>query len=217
LSLFVTIEGTEGSGKTTQVRLLADALGRRDLEVVVTREPGGTELGERLRGLLLESTIAVSPEAEAYLMTAARAQHVRDVIRPALERGAVVLCDRFADSTFAYQGAGRGLPIEALQGMQQLAVDQLTPDVTLLLDLPVAIGLARRARERDGNRIDQESFAFHERVAAWYRSAAAAEPGRWRIIDATMDPAVMHTAILGCVVSRLTSVVACLGHEGKAP
>jgi dTMP kinase len=200
---FITFEGPEGSGKSTQVAQLAAALREAGWTVVVTREPGGTALGEALRELLLQADAPLGAEAEAYLMTGARAEHMRQVILPALAAGAVVLCDRFADSTLAYQGAGRGLPIEALRELQQLALGGEWPRLTILLDLPVEVGLARRARSGVRNRIDRENAAFHERVAAWYRLEAARCPARWRVIDATGDPGVVHTQILDAVSSML--------------
>ena len=200
---FVTFEGPEGSGKSTQLALLADALRRDGRAVVITREPGGTALGEALRALLLDASEPPTAEAEAYLMTAARAEHVRQVIRPALASGALVLCDRFADSTLAYQGAGRGLPLDQLLVLQELAVGDTWPTLTLLLDVPVATGLERRRRAGRANRLDVEHVAFHERVAAWYRSAAARQPWRWRVIDGTQDPAMVHTAVLNAVVATL--------------
>lgn len=205
MSLFVTLEGTEGSGKTTQITLLAGALRERGHTVVVTREPGGTELGEALRAVLLESTTPIGAEAEAYLMTGARAQHVRQVIQPALARGAVVLCDRYLDSTLAYQGGGRGLPLDELRALQRLAVGAVVPNLTLLLDLPVEEGLTRRARERNTNRIDREDAAFHARVGAWYRAEAARDPARWRVVDATAAVPVVHTAVLSHVLELVAS------------
>jgi dTMP kinase len=203
LSLFVTFEGTEGSGKTTQIGLLAQALRGSGRNVVTTREPGGTELGEALRRILLESQTPIGPEAEAYLMTGARAEHVRTVIRPALERGDIVLCDRFADSTFAYQGGGRRLPIYELQVMQTLAVGETTPDLTFLIDVPAELGLERRAKSHDNNRIDRESLEFHARVAFWYRQEARANPDRWAIVDGFGSPADVHLAILKRVIEQL--------------
>jgi dTMP kinase len=200
---FITFEGPEGSGKSTQLALLAAALRADGWPVVVTREPGGTALGEALRELLLNADTPLGAQTEAYLMTGARAEHMRQVIRPALAAGEVVLCDRFADSTLAYQGAGRGLPFEALHALQQLAVGADWPTLTILLDVPVEIGLARRATSGVRNRIDSESAAFHERVAAWYRTEAARCAGRWRVIDATGEPGVVHTQVLDAVSSLL--------------
>lgn len=200
---FITFEGTEGSGKSTQIELLADALRRAGHPVVVTREPGGTSLGEELRRILLDSRTPLGPEAEAYLMTAARAEHVRQVIQPALIRGEVVLCDRFFDSTFAYQGGGRGLAIDKLKRLQDLAVGNTRPDLTILLDVPVEVGLQRRRREGNGNRIDSEGVAFHQRVADWYRCEARSDRNRWCVVDATPSPDLVHTAVLTRVRDRL--------------
>jgi dTMP kinase len=196
---FITFEGPEGSGKSTQVALLATALRAAGWFVRVTREPGGTALGEALRELLLHADTPLGAESEAYLMTAARAEHMRQVIRPALAAGEIVLCDRFADSTLAYQGAGRGLPVQELRALQRLAIGADWPDVTLLLDLPVELGLRRRAGSGQHNRIDRESAAFHERVADWYRAEAARCPTRWRVVDATAPPEVVHTHVLDAV------------------
>lgn len=205
MSLFVSFEGTEGSGKTTQIGMLAQSLRGSGRKVVTTREPGGTELGEALRRLLLESEMLIGPEAEAYLMTGARAAHVRNVIRPALARGEVVLCDRFADSTFAYQGGGRGLPVHELRLMQALAIGETVPDLTILVDIPAEVGLERRAKARDGNRIDRESIEFHARVAFWYRQEARANPNRWVVVDGSQSPADVHVAVLESVSERLNT------------
>ncbi len=205
LSLFVTFEGNEGSGKTTQIGLLAQALRGFGLNVITTREPGGTELGEALRRLLLDSETPIGPEAEAYLMTGARAEHVRRIIRPALSRGDVVLCDRFADSTLAYQGGGRSLEIDDLQAIQRLAVGETVPDLTVLIDIPAEIGLARRNRTQDTNRIDRESLEFHERVAFWYRQEARGNSDRWVVVDGSRSPADVHVAVLESVIERLNS------------
>lgn len=198
---FITFEGPEGSGKSTQLMLLAEALRADGWPVVVTREPGGTALGEELRELLLNADTPPGAETEAFLMTGARAEHMRQVIRPALAAGEVVLCDRFADSTLAYQGAGRGLPLETLRALQQLAVGDDWPTLTILLDVAVEVGLARRSASGVRNRIDREDSEFHERVAAWYRFEAARCPARWRVIDATGDPGVVHTQVLDAVSS----------------
>ena len=182
--MFISFEGPEGSGKSTQIDRLARRLRLDGLSVVTTREPGGTELGEQIRKLLLESPLSPAPATEAYLMTAARSEHVRQVIRPALERGDWVLCDRFADSTLAYQGAGRGLCVHELRRLQCLATGGIVPDLTILLDLDVLEGLRRRAVAGDTNRIDSEAVSFHQRVAAWYRGEAESDPGRWIVVDA---------------------------------
>jgi dTMP kinase len=205
LSRFITFEGIEGSGKTTQVALLSDALRARGDTVVTTREPGGTRLGEELRRLLLTSDVSIDAAAEAYLMTAARAQHVRDVIAPALQQGSVVICDRFSDSTYAYQGGGRGLPVDMLRRLQELAVGALVPDLTILLDLPVESGLSRRRGGGAMNRIDAETLEFHHRVAEWFRGAARSGDRRWLVVDATAAPSMVHTAILEGVLHRIES------------
>lgn len=206
MSLFVTFEGPDGAGKSTQVRRVADRLERSGWSVVATREPGGTGLGERIREVLLGSSDdAIVPRAEALLMTAARSQHVHDVIRPALARGEIILCDRFADSTLAYQGAGRGLPVAELEQLQAFAIGSLRPDLTILLDLPAKEGLARRARsDAPLNRLDRDQLAFHERVRTWYVQAAELEPDRWVRLDATMDPEALAEAISDFVIERVS-------------
>lgn len=201
--MFVTFEGPDGAGKSTQIRLLADALERRGYEVVATREPGGTEVGDRIRALLLDADGEMAAETEAYLMAAARAEHVREVIRPALDRGAVVLCDRFVDSTLAYQGGGRGLGLDQLQSLQDLAVGDTMPDLTLLLDIDTELGLLRKQSGQRMNRLDRASLDFHQRVAEWYRCTARRCPERWRVIDATQPPGIVHTAVLECVLAGL--------------
>jgi len=191
--LFIVFEGSEGSGKSTQAELLAKAMRRSGRRVILTREPGGTQLGERLRTLLLDPQIeAVSPLAEALLYSAARAEHVAWVIQPALDSGETVVCDRFFDSTLAYQGAGRGLDLGQLNAVQRFATGGLAPDLRILLDLPVEAGLARRfADPKSINRIDSESQAFHQRVRDGYRALALAEPDRWLVIDAVRSPAII--------------------------
>ena len=187
---FITFEGIDGSGKSTQLRLLASALRLRGLEVVATREPGGTPLGARVRELLLDSQEPVDPLAELLLYAADRAQHVRALIRPALATGHIVLSDRYADATVAYQGAGRGFAPELVAAVVALATSGLQPDLTLLFDLPVAESHARRARRTHngrghGDRLDTEDGAFHTRVRDAYLRIAAAEPERVRLVDAT--------------------------------
>lgn len=184
--VFITFEGSEGSGKTTQIRLLAGYLRRRGVRVVVTREPGGTAGAERIRRLLLARGRRWSPLAELLLVNAARALHVEEVVRPALARGAWVLCDRFTDATLAYQGYGRGLPPRAVRAANRLATGGLAPDRTLLLDLPVGRSL-RRARRRaaDRSRFEDEPDRFHRRVRAGYGAIARREPRRVRRVRAT--------------------------------
>lgn len=196
---FVTVEGGEGAGKTTVLKALVDALQATGNEVVLTREPGGTPLAEHIRDLLL-STAHEAPvaKAELLLMFAARAQHVAYTILPALDRGAWVLSDRFTDSSFAYQGGGRGLPAALIEALEQHAVGIL-PGLTLLLDLPVAQGRERtRGRElalggHGPDRIESEQDAFFERVRDAYRARAQADPGRFRVIDASAPAAHVAT------------------------
>lgn len=212
--MFITFEGPEGSGKSTQIRFLVDTLRQRGYDVVATREPGGTALGDRIRAMLLESDERVTPEAEAYLMTAARAEHVRRTIRPALELGAIVVCDRFTDSTLAYQGAGRGLPIKELARLQSLAVGDTRPHLTLLLDIDVGRGLARKRGASDVNHMDRESLAFHERVAAWYRDTASYETDRWQVIDGDRPVEEVRDAVWGVVDALLGASAARMTVEG---
>ncbi len=199
---FIVFEGPEGGGKSLQAKRLAASLQDDGYAVVLTREPGGTPLGEEIRTLLLRRDgYTMVPAAEALLMTAARAQHVADVIRPALADAAIVICDRFVDSTFAYQGHGRGLPLKPLEAMQSFATCGLTPDLRILLDLPVDVGLARRSAERDSvNRIDAADLAFHERVREGFLALATADPSSWIVVDAQQPvesvAAQVHQAVL---------------------
>ncbi len=203
MGLLVTLEGPEGSGKSTALRSVALAL-RDEWDVLLTREPGGTPLGERLREILLTSDIQIDPRAEALLMTAARAQHVATVLRPALAASerALVLCDRYVDSTLAYQGAGRGLCERELLASQQLATGGLLPDLTILIDVPVEVGLQRRSRAGGANRIDAETVAFHERVAEWYRAAARSQPQRWVVVDGQAHPEHVARHIVDVIRTR---------------
>ena len=185
---FLTFEGIDGSGKTTQLRRLATDLQARGLSVVTTREPGGTPLGLRLRAALLDAHEQVDPLAELLLYAADRAQHVRTLVQPALEAGSIVLSDRYADATVAYQGAGRGFSTQLIAEVIELATGGLQPDITLVFDLPVLKGIARTRRRahqtQEGDRLDAEDAAFHERVREAYRQLAEAEPKRVFTIDA---------------------------------
>lgn len=197
---FITFEGPDGAGKTTQIALLEAALRARGHAVARTREPGGDPVGERVRDLLLQRDVApVAPEAELLLFGAARAQNVRSVVRAALAAGQVVLCDRFTDSTLAYQGHGRGLPLDLIRRVNAFAAGGLVPDRTFLLDLPPAEGLARQA-EAQQNRLDRESLVFHERVRRGFLEAAAAEPGRIVRLDATQTADALAEQILADVL-----------------
>jgi dTMP kinase len=178
----IAFEGVEGSGKSTQLELLRRALEGRVREVVVTREPGGTPAGERIRAVLLDPAVELHPRAEALLFAAARAELVEAVIRPALERGAHVLCDRYLDSSLAYQGGARGLGRGPVTEVNRFATGGLVPDLVVLLDLDPASGLRRRAGELD--RIEAQDLAFHRRVRQAFCDLAAADPGRFAVIDA---------------------------------
>ena len=214
--MFISFEGIEGSGKSTAQRLLAEHLQGLGYDPLLTREPGGCALGRSLRPILLDArTRGLSSLAELYLFLADRAQHVAEVIRPALEAGQTVLCDRYADSTLAYQGYGRGLDPEHLRRINDMATGGLMPDLTLLLDLPVHCGLERaglRNREEgtvlSEGRFDAESLEFHERVRQGYRSLAAEEPERFAIIDAAQPP---EDVVLQCI----SAVEASLRQRGR--
>jgi dTMP kinase len=180
--LFLTFEGADGAGKTTQIGLIADALHAAGHAVTRTREPGGDSVGERVRELLLHEDVGV--EAELLLFAAARARNVQTVVRPALTAGRIVLCDRYTDSTVAYQGYGRGLPLDLIARINDFATGGLRPDRTFLLDLPPAEGLARQSRA-DQNRLDRESLAFYQRVRDGFLAIARAEPERVLLLDAS--------------------------------
>jgi dTMP kinase len=205
---FITIEGGEGVGKSTQIAALRDTLTARGLEVVVTREPGGTPRAERIRELLLATTNEPMPiAAELLLVFAARATHIENLIRPALARGAWVVCDRFTDATYAYQGGGRGVSRNEIAALERLVQAELRPDLTLLLDAPIAVGSARAAA-RDAaagshDRFEQERQEFFERVRTTYLERARSQPGRFAIIDATADLKEVEQAIKAVVESRL--------------
>lgn len=197
---FITLEGGEGAGKSTCLAFIRDFLAQRGLPLVVTREPGGTPLAEEVRQLLLaRREEQVAPNAELLLMFAARAQHLQQVILPALSRGDWVLCDRFTDATYAYQGYGRHQPMQTIRDLERLVQGDLQPGLTLLLDLPVQEGLARAAARAEKDRFESEQDAFFERVRQGYRDRAAAEPARFRVIDASRP--------LGAVQDQIASVL----------
>lgn len=185
MSLFITFEGPEGSGKTTQIPRVARFLEARGIPVLCTREPGGTPISEQIREVILsKDNHAIRDETEALLYSAARAQIVAELVRPALAEGKTVLCDRYADSTLAYQGYGLGLDLDALRVITRFATGGLVPDLTFYIDVPVADGIARK-RRGETNRLDEKAIAYHERVRAGYLEMARAEPGRWVIVDGT--------------------------------
>lgn len=184
-ALFITVEGSEGAGKTTALDFLEAALRTAGIDVLRTREPGGTALGEQLRRLLLtEHEEKVDALAELLMVFAARSQHLKERIRPALENGQWVLCDRFTDATYAYQGAGRQLGFEAIAALEELVQGSLCPDLTLLLDVPVEAGLARARNRGELDRFEMEELEFFERVNRCYRDLARQSSGRIRIVDA---------------------------------
>lgn len=186
---FITVEGGEGAGKSTQIERIGAWLAEHGFTVIHTREPGGTRLAEQIRSTLLDAgNVPVSELTELLLMFAARAQHLDELIRPALARGECVLCDRFTDATWAYQGGGRGLPPESIAALENLVHGDLQPELTLLLDLPVSLGLERVARRGEADRFEREPEAFFERVRRCYLERAAAEPGRFVVIDAAPGP-----------------------------
>lgn len=188
---FISIEGGEGAGKSTVIAAIVQALAARGLEVVPTREPGGTPAGEAIRSLLLDPARSLSAETELLLMFAARAQLVRELILPAIERGATVLSDRFTDASFAYQGGGRGIDMGRIAELERWAAG-IKPDLTFLLDVGVDEGLARvRSRGGEPDRIERERGDFFERVRSVYLARAAAEPARFRVIDASQAPGVV--------------------------
>ena len=200
---FVSLEGIEGSGKTTVAQRLARAFRAHGRAVTVTREPGGTAIGEQIRTLLLATEAGdITAETEALLFSASRAQLVSEIVRPALARGEVVIVDRFTDSSLAYQWGGRGLSFDAVASVQALATGGLEPDLKLLFDLPVPLGLQRRfAGSGQTNRLDREAVAFHERVREAYHSLAAADPMRWRVIDASRSEPAVWTEVWRAVVA----------------
>lgn len=182
---FITVEGGEGAGKTTQLAFLREALERVGHRVLLTREPGGTPLGEAIRTLLLgHRHDGMALATETLLMFAARAEHLERVIRPALAAGCWVLCDRFTDATYAYQGGGRGLPAARIAVLEDWVQGSLRPDWTLLFDLPIEVGLARAGRRGAADRFEREDWAFFERVRATYLERAGQEPDRYRVVDA---------------------------------
>ena len=195
---FITLEGSEGAGKTTQMQFLRDQLQAAGHRVVCTREPGGSALGETLRGLLLGQAMAV--DTELLLMFAARAEHLAQVIRPALNHGQWVLCDRFTDATYAYQGGGRGIDWQRIAQLEQWVQGELRPDLTILFDLPVEIGLARAGKRGAADRFEQETVDFFQRVRSAYLQQAKAYPQRFRCIDATQSLAQVQAQL--CSVLR---------------
>lgn len=203
--MFITLEGPEGSGKTSQLPELAAYLRAAGYDVVLTREPGGTAVGDQIRAILMNlQNVSIIPRTEILLFLAARAQHVDEVIRPALAAGKIVLCDRFGDSTLAYQGFGHRTDLETLQTLLEFSTGGLKPDLTLLVDVPVEEGMHRKqANSSEWNRLDAYDLAFHERVRQGYFALAEAEPERWLIIDATQAKDTVQNDLRKAIINRL--------------
>ena len=203
--MFITLEGPDGSGKTTQVPALAQAIRQAGFDLVVTREPGGTEIGDQVRQVIMDlKNKAMFPESEILLFQASRAQLVREVILPGLEAGRVVLCDRYADSTIAYQGYGHQTDLEHLRQIVEFATGGLKPDLTVYLDIDPETGLKRRLGEgEEWNRLDDYELAFHQRVRQGYLKMMAAEPQRWVSIDADRPVDQVQAELQAVVLDRL--------------
>lgn len=209
--MFITLEGIEGSGKSTQLPHIRDFLERSGRPCVVTREPGGTPEGRRIRSILLDpESRSLAPRAELLLYAADRVQHVERVVMPALAAGKIVLCDRYVDATVVYQGVARGLGTDLVESLHRLLLDGLTPDLTLLFDLPSRTGLARAwqdldrgGRSTEESRFEAEHLAFHERVRAGYLALARKEPGRFRVIDAARPEERVREAVIDVVAKKL--------------
>ena len=206
---FITFEGIDGSGKSTQLRLLTNFLRQKGCDVLTTREPGGTPVGNRLRAALLDAQEEVDPLTELLVFAADRAQHVRRVLRPALEAGRVVFSDRYADATAAYQGAGRGFPPELISEIIALATEGLKPDLTLLFDLPVGDSTTRTQRrvngKQQGDRLDAENAEFHTRVREAYLRLARAEPDRVKIVETNRPLESTHERVKAIIIPFLIS------------
>lgn len=204
--MLITFEGSEGSGKSSQITLLSDFLKERGFNVVLTREPGGTDISEQIRLILAnQQNIAMHARTETLLFQASRAQLVEEVIKPHLKRGGIVLCDRYADSTLAYQGYGYRRDLTEIRMIVRYATDGLTPDLTLFLDLEVEEGLKRRAKEGSLNRLDTYQVDFYRRVRQGYLELARLEPDRWVVIDASRSPERVQTDLREIVIKRLES------------
>lgn len=205
--LFITLEGPEGAGKSTNRDYLAALLREHGVDVVLTREPGGTPLAERIRELLLApADEPMASDTELLLVFAARAQHLQQVVRPALARGAVVLCDRFTDATYAYQGGGRGVPAERIALLEDFVQGALRPDLTLVFDLPVEVGLARAAARGRLDRFEQERLEFFEAVRGTYLQRAAQSPERYRVLDAAQPLDAVQQRIAGLLPQLLERI-----------
>ena len=202
--MFITFEGPEGSGKSTQLPRLAQFLEESGLSVVKTREPGGTKIGDQIREVLVRmDNVELHPRTEILLFLAARAQLVEELIIPSLQEGKIILCDRYGDSTLAYQGYGHGLDLDTLRAMLHFATGGLKPDLTILLDVDVLTGLKRKKIKEEWNRLDAFELSFHERVRDGYHILASQEPERWKIVDATQEPEQVQKEIRALVLDAI--------------
>lgn len=202
--MFITFEGPEGSGKSSQLPALASFLKERGCDVVCTREPGGTKIGDQIRQVLVcMENVELHPRTEILLFQAARAQLVEELILPSLKQGKVVLCDRYGDSTLAYQGYGHGLDQEKLKMMLEFATDGLKPDLTILLDVDVMTGLKRKKAKDEWNRLDAYEISFHERVREGYHHLAAEDKKRWRVVDASQSMEKVQEEIRQIVLNAM--------------
>jgi len=203
---FITIEGIEGAGKTTCIQVVTEVTERQGISAIHTREPGGTDLGEDLRNLLLgHKHTGMSDDAELLMMFAARAQHIAQKIQPALDDGKWVLCDRFTDATYAYQGYGRGIPLEKIASLENWVQGALRPDLTLLMDLPVEVGMERAGKRSAPDRFESEAWDFFERIRKGYLSIAAEQPSRVKVIDASQDLANVQAQIRAAMEAFVNS------------
>ena len=205
--MFITFEGPDGSGKTTQLNKLVPVLEAAGSDVIRTREPGGTDIGDQIRSVIMNmKNKSMHPRAEILLFCASRAQLVEELIRPSLAAGKIILCDRYADSTMAYQGYGHGLDRTALTQLLDFATGGLKPDLTLLFDIPAEAGLRRRLNNHEEwNRMDDYALQFHERVRSGYLAMAAAEPERWTVINADRTPEEIHEEVVSVITAKLAA------------
>lgn len=202
--MFITLEGPEGSGKSSQLPLLAEFLRARGHDVICTREPGGTKIGDQIREVLVRmDNVELHPRTEILLFLSARAQLVEELVLPSLADGKIVICDRYGDSTLAYQGYGHGLDLEKLRMMLQFATNGLKPDLTILLDVDVLVGLKRKKAKDEWNRLDAYEISFHERVREGYHQLAAQDPKRWRIVDASQSAELVQENIRQIVIDAM--------------
>lgn len=205
MNKFITFEGPDGCGKSTQAKLLAEHLKQEGLDVLFTREPGGSEIGDQVRDILMSlSNKGMDPRTEFLLFSSSRAQLVQEVIRPHLEGGGLVVCDRYYHSSLAYQGYGHQLPLEVLEAITAFATQDLQPDLIFLLDLPVEQGLSRREKSGSWNRLDDYDFGFHRRARKGYLELAAKDPERWVLMDATLPVAKLQSEIQSTLRDRLS-------------